>query len=179
MDTFEKLSGIDVRQYVEKKGNLDYLPWAAAWSELVKAYPEARYILGADTFFNDGSCQVQTMVEVDGKALEMWLPVMDHKNKAIANPSARDISDARMRCLTKNIAMFGLGISLYMKDFAVPQKVSTKPQKTPFADTPMAEPAAALAAAKTLDELAIAWGTLNRDEQGALLNYKDELKEDL
>jgi len=43
----------------------------------------------------------------------MWLPVMDNRNKAIVLPTARDISDARMRCLVKAIAMHGLGIYLY------------------------------------------------------------------
>jgi len=39
--------------------------------------------------------------------------VMDHRNKAIVNPTSRDVSDARMRCLVKCIALFGLGFSLY------------------------------------------------------------------
>jgi hypothetical protein len=38
---------------------------------------------------------------------------MDNRNKAIVLPTARDISDARMRCLVKAIAMHGLGIYLY------------------------------------------------------------------
>jgi hypothetical protein len=43
----------------------------------------------------------------------MWLPVMDNRNKSIVNGTTRDISDARMRCLVKCVAMFGLGIYLY------------------------------------------------------------------
>jgi hypothetical protein len=43
----------------------------------------------------------------------MWLPVMDFNNKAIVNPDARQISDAKMRCLVKTCAMFGLGINIY------------------------------------------------------------------
>ena len=43
----------------------------------------------------------------------MWLPVMDNRNKSIVNPTTRDISDARMRCLVKAIAMHGLGIYIY------------------------------------------------------------------
>ena len=39
----------------------------------------------------------------------MWLPVMDNRNNAISNPTSRQISDAKMRCLVKCIAMFGLG----------------------------------------------------------------------
>jgi hypothetical protein len=43
----------------------------------------------------------------------MWLPVMNYQNNAIKNPDARDISDTKMRCLVKCIAMLGLGMSLY------------------------------------------------------------------
>jgi hypothetical protein len=47
---------------------------------------------------------------------EMQLPVMDHRNKAIASPNARDISDAQMRCFVKAIAMHGVGMGLYLGD---------------------------------------------------------------
>ena len=47
---------------------------------------------------------------------EMTLPVMNNRNQAIQNPNARDISVAQMRCLVKCIALFGLGIGLYLGD---------------------------------------------------------------
>ena len=43
----------------------------------------------------------------------MFLPVMDNNNRAIKNPNAKDMTDARMRCLTKAIAMHGLGLYIY------------------------------------------------------------------
>jgi hypothetical protein len=43
----------------------------------------------------------------------MWLPVMNHKNQAISNPDAFQINTAKMRCLTKCLAMFGLGHYIY------------------------------------------------------------------
>ena len=43
----------------------------------------------------------------------MWLPVMDYKNKAIVTPDTRAVSDTRMRCLTKCLAMYGLGHYIY------------------------------------------------------------------
>ena len=36
-----------------------------------------------------------------------------YRNKAVVNPTSRDVSDARMRCLVKCIAMFGLGHYIY------------------------------------------------------------------
>jgi hypothetical protein len=43
----------------------------------------------------------------------MWLPVMDHKNNSIINPSSRMISDAKMRCLVKTIGIMGLGLYIF------------------------------------------------------------------
>tara|TARA_R110000850_G_scaffold78224_1_gene169319 strand:- start:50 stop:550 length:501 start_codon:yes stop_codon:yes gene_type:complete len=43
----------------------------------------------------------------------MPLPVMDYKNNPVVNPTSKQVSDNRMRCLVKNIAMFGLGMGVY------------------------------------------------------------------
>ena len=55
---------------------------------------------------------------------EMQLPVMDHRNKAITTPNARDVSDVQMRCLVKSIAMHGVGIGLYLGDPACGRQVT-------------------------------------------------------
>ncbi|MGB3465494.1 MAG: DUF1071 domain-containing protein, partial [Cyclobacteriaceae bacterium] len=44
---------------------------------------------------------------------EMWLPVLDFRNKAMTNPTMFDVNKSVMRCLTKNLAMFGLGLYIY------------------------------------------------------------------
>ena len=55
----------------------------------------------------------------------MWLPVMDNRNKAVPNPTSRDISDARMRCLVKAIAMHGLGAYIYAgEDLPAPTTIT-------------------------------------------------------
>ena len=43
----------------------------------------------------------------------MWLPVMDNRNNSIANPSSRQVSDTKMRCLVKCFALYGLGHYIY------------------------------------------------------------------
>ena len=116
MDKWKKLSRIDVASGVEKKGNLDYLSWAYAWKELMDVYPDSTFEFLDPTTFPDGSVMVKTSVTVTGQTYHMQLPVMDHRNKAISSPNARDISDAYMRCLVKNIALHGIGISLYLGD---------------------------------------------------------------
>ena len=38
---------------------------------------------------------------------------MDARNKTLMNPGMTDINKTIMRCLTKNLAMFGLGLYIY------------------------------------------------------------------
>lgn len=82
---------------------------------------------------------VFTEVTIEGITHEMWLPVMDSANKAMKNepyeyvtkswdkttrqyvPTKKkveaatmfDINKTIMRCLTKNLSMFGLGLYIY------------------------------------------------------------------
>ena len=115
-NSYIALSRKDVTGGVERKGNLDYLSWAYAWNALCEEHPDANFYFAEPTTYPDGSVMVKAIVTVGEKTHEMTLPVMDHRNKAIQNPNARDISDAQMRCLVKCIALFGLGIGLYLGD---------------------------------------------------------------
>lgn len=114
---WDKLSSINVNEHVEKKGNLSYLSWAWAWDILMQHYPNATYDFKPAFFYADGSCEVWctvTITENDEQMFrDMWLPVMDNRNNAVTNPDARLISDTRMRCLVKCLAIFGLGHYLY------------------------------------------------------------------
>lgn len=135
-NVFEKLSSINVNDKVEKKSNLTYLSWAWAWAEVKKAYPDATYQVKGDPitqkpYFYDESLgyMVMTEVTIKGETLEMWLPVMDGANKSMKKESYTyqtkygekvveaatmfDINKTLMRCLTKNLAMFGLGLYIY------------------------------------------------------------------
>ena len=107
------LSKIDCSKHVEKKGNLSYLSWSWAWSTLMDEFPSSTFEMHADERLPDDSVMVSCTVTVEGMPRTMWLPVMDNKNNAIKSPDARKISDARMRCLVKCIAMHGLGLYIY------------------------------------------------------------------
>ena len=76
-------------------------------------YPTASYQVLPSESFSDGSMEVWVEVTIEGHTRRMWLPVMNHKNQAICNPSSRDVSDARMRCLVKCLSLFGLGLYIY------------------------------------------------------------------
>jgi len=129
----ERMLALDVSSYVEKKNGLSYLSWANAWREFIKVYPTARYEILKD---NDKNCHfgnsqigymVYTTVTVDEITHEMWLPVMDFKNKSMLAPTTFDINKAVMRCLTKNLAMFGLGLYIYAGE-DIPEDDKPKPE---------------------------------------------------
>lgn len=125
---FEELAAIDVSAHVEKKNGLSYLSWSWAWSEFKKACADATYEIkhwdGKPYMHDTGvGFLVETKVTANGETHEMWLPVMDYRNKAIQEANMMDINKTIMRCLVKNLAMFGLGMNLYAGE-DLPQQVN-------------------------------------------------------
>ena len=113
-EIWERLSKIDVSQYVEKKNGCNYLSWANAWALMMANYPETTFKFGELVTFADGTAEVNCTVQIGAFTRSVWLPVMKgYSGKAVENPNARDISDAKMRCLVKCLALFGLGMYLY------------------------------------------------------------------
>ena len=118
---WDLLSKINVNDKAETKGSgkfaLTYLSWAWAWGVLMEYFPESVYEIHQDRILPDGSVMVSVTLTIkDGDeqfSRFMWLPVMNHLNKAIINPDAMDINKATMRCLAKAIAMCGLGHYIY------------------------------------------------------------------
>ena len=162
-DTFSK---IDVSGHVEKKNSLDYLSWAFAISKLNENYPNNSYAF-TETTLDGGTVMTECVMTIqDGKEIAvrtMWLPVMDYRNKAIANPDAFAINTTRMRCLVKCLAMWGLGLSLYSKTELTdepqpPKKRINKEQKQMYVNA-------------FLD-------ALDAEDSLALKELGDELKED-
>ena len=141
---FNALSNLDLSDKCEKRESLTYLSWANAWSEFKSAYPSATYrILKNESglpYFSDPDLGIMvfTEVTVDDVTHQMWLPVMDSKNKAmklqpysyqvwdsykksyvdktVQAASMFDINKTLMRCLVKNLAMFGLGLYIFQGD---------------------------------------------------------------
>ena len=129
---WQTLSKIDVSKHVEKKGQLTYLSWTWAINEIMKVYPSFDYHFNENEVYPDGSVMVHCDVSVAESGVKvkrtMWLPVMDNRNNAINNPNARQVSDTRMRCLTKGIAMLGLGFYIYAGE-DLPQVAEETPAK--------------------------------------------------
>ena len=162
MAVFEDLNGLNVNEHSEKKkvGNqeLTYLSWPWAWAEVKKRYPEAHYEIWRNAEGLPYSVDpmtgymVYTSVTIDGITHEMWLPVMNGANKAM-KPAAykykagsyekeveaatmTDINKTIMRCLVKNLAMFGLGLYIYAGEDLpeAEQEEQRQSQQVPAAD---------------------------------------------
>lgn len=115
--SIEMLLKKNVNEHVEKKNGLSYLSWAWAWAEALKADPKASYRI---EMFNckcymeiNGTAMVFVTVTMFDKPMTCQLPVMDYRNKAIPTPDAFAVNTAIMRCMTKALALHGLGLYLY------------------------------------------------------------------
>ena len=139
MAVFEELNAINVNDKTEKKKSggteLTYLAWTWAWAEVKKRYPDAHYEImmhdGLPYVYDENTgYMVFTTVTIDGISHMMWLPVMDGANKAMKSKpytystkyngektveaaTMFDVNKTIMRCLVKNLAMFGLGLYIY------------------------------------------------------------------
>ena len=122
---WETLRGIDTSKLVTKKGSMDYINWADAWVCIMGHYPDAKYSFPAPVFYScydkdlgeAVTCEVHCVVDINGLTREMHLAVMQTAlpMKSIPNPTSREISDAKARCLVKTLAMFGFGLYLWEK----------------------------------------------------------------
>ncbi len=117
---WDKLSSVDVTEQTTQKNGYTYLTWCWAWAKLMESFPTAVYRFEPEHSLPDGSVMCQCEITItDGQETvshSMWLAVMDHRNKAIQNPDATQVNKARMRCLVKCIAMFGLGAYIYANE---------------------------------------------------------------
>lgn len=131
---------VEEKKKKSEKKNLTYLSWAWAWQKFMEECPDARYEVkqfdGKPYLYDESlGYLVSTSITVDGDTREMWLPVMDGANKSmkdhpykykvkdwqsgeyidkVCEPASMfDINKTIMRCLVKNIAMFGLGLYIY------------------------------------------------------------------
>ena len=149
--TFQMLANLNVSEMVEKRNGLSFLSWAPAWRLFKEACPDATYEIiinqqtGLPYFESAAGVMVYTKVTACGETHMMWLPVMDSHNKAMkAQPyeiktknstifvkafDMFDVNKTIMRCLTKNLAMFGIGLYIYAGEDLPEQSVITKAEE--------------------------------------------------
>ena len=139
---FDALYNMNLGDKVEKKDNLSYLTWSEAWKAFREVYPSAtfRVITNPDTnlpYFMDPQLGIMVFTEVtaDEQTQQCFLPVLnssmkpmrlepynyqvwDKKNNRQIERTCEaanmfDINKTIMRCLVKNLALYGLGLKLY------------------------------------------------------------------
>lgn len=136
---YEQLSKVNTKGLTEEKNGLTYLTWSLAFDELLKQYPDTTYEIvkfdGKPYYLDETGAMVYTNMTIEGITREMWLPVLDGANKPMKKEAYKytvknyktgqqvektcqpinmfDINKSIMRCLVKNIAMFGLGLNIY------------------------------------------------------------------
>ena len=165
MNKFLELLKLNVNDKTEKRSNgsteLTYLSWSYAVAEFTKAYPDFKYEIKMFnglpyTFDEKTGYMVFTSITADNQTKDMWLPVMDSNNKAmkdkayeyttkygkktVAPATMFDINKTIMRCLVKNMAMFGLGLYIYAGEDLPEQEPTPKqePKQEPKKDVKFA-----------------------------------------
>ena len=124
---------MNVNDHSEKKNGLTYLSWAWAWAEALKADPKAGFDVqsfdGKPYMEVNGTAMVWVTVTIFDKPMTCMLPVMDSYNKPITiegvttvNKYGKEVvtkldsfnvNTAIMRCMTKALALHGLGLYIY------------------------------------------------------------------
>lgn len=157
---------------------LSYVSWAYAWGMFKQIYPDAKYRIiknenGLPYFADkDTGIMVYTEITANGETHEMWLFVMNSSNKAmrlepytykkwkkyenrweefgVEAATMFDINKTLMRCLVKNMAMFGFGLNVYngddLPEFDLESDTDANKKKEPKvrrgnSQTPVATPA--------------------------------------
>ena len=114
---FTELDQVDVTKHIDKKGRFSYLSWAYAVRELKKRHPAACWEVheydGAPYMKTECGYFVKVSVIVNATEMTQIHPVLDHSNKPVAKPNAFQVNTSIQRCLTKAIALHGLGIHLF------------------------------------------------------------------
>lgn len=158
-NVFETLSQINVNDMVDKKKTggttLTYLSWASAFQVAKENYPDLEYQIernpetGMPYWYDPlTGYMVFTKVTIGSQTHEMWLPVMDGTNHAMKAepyevqtkykkftvPAATmcDINKAIMRCLVKNLSMFGLGLYIYRGEDLPESESQAQPANKPI-----------------------------------------------
>ena len=168
-EIWQTLSSIDCSDHVKKKQNLTYLSWQWAWATLMEHYPQATFAFDEPKALEGGTMMVFCTVTIGELSRKIWLPVMDHRNKAISNPDSFAVNTAMMRCLVKCLALFGLGHYIYAGD-DWPQ--AHKPDRAP--DPILSQ---MLRACTNIDELRAAWKSMTPKQREAHADVLAEVKE--
>lgn len=180
------------------KTTLSYLSWTWAWAEFAKRFPNATYEIekfeapdGTKRpyiYDENTGYMVFTNVTIDGLTHEMWLPVMDGANKAMKSKpykymtkyngeksveaaSMFDVNKTIMRCLVKNLAMFGLGLYIYSGEDLPEVDEEAKEKEAKVFNEKVKEHEKKIDALETTDAINKYWKMLPQAEKQATKSF--------
>ena len=126
-----ELQGANIKEYTNQKNTgrnlLDYLSWGAAIDFFTKGchklnldwtYSHNFVDMGARGSFVETTITILDSENGDTVEKVMALPCMTVSNQAAKDADVMIINKTQMRCLVKCMTLFGLGLSLYLKDFS-------------------------------------------------------------
>jgi len=118
---FETLSTIKInKKDIDKKGQFNYISWATAWDHVSRAYPNVTFTKK----LSDIQGFVSVSITIEDRTLTEEFPILDYKNKPVAQPNAFQINTAFQRGLVKCLGMFGYGLFIYKGEDLPPDNVS-------------------------------------------------------
>lgn len=159
-----QLLKLNVNEHTEKKNGLTYLSWAWAWAEALKADPAANFEVqqfdGKPYIDVNGTAMVVVAVRIQGIVRTCQLPVMNSSNQPISIEGRKfkdkygnekiekldsfNLNTAIMRCMTKCLSLFGLGLYIYAGEDLPEVAEEMKPVEAKKADEPAPQEAANL-----------------------------------
>jgi len=146
---------LNVNDHTEKKNGLTYLSWAWAWAEALKADPAASFnvhVFDGKAYMDvNGTGLVWVTVTMFEKPMTCMLPVMNHRNQPIPAPDAFQVNTAIMRCMTKALALHGLGLYIYSGDDLPMQDAEAVAEVITKAETEQVEAMVAKAIEKAVE----------------------------
>tara|TARA_B100001250_G_scaffold414442_1_gene452872 strand:+ start:5030 stop:5701 length:672 start_codon:yes stop_codon:yes gene_type:complete len=122
---FETLNNINVNEFTEKKGRFTYLSWSDAITEVLKIYPDTTWEIHEFDFLIENQlmkqpymetksgCYVKVSVTIENTTRTQIHPVLDNRNQPVLSPNSFQINTSILRCLTKCLSLFGLGLYIY------------------------------------------------------------------
>ncbi|MFO1413762.1 MAG: DUF1071 domain-containing protein [Burkholderiales bacterium] len=141
---FTRLNAINVNDHIERKGQFSYLSWPYAVAQLRLADStatwEVRRFDGLPYLRTETGYFVEVAVTVQGVTLAQVHPVLDAKNRPIAEPTAFDINTSIQRCLVKAIALHGLGLYIYAGEDLPEGNSGAEPVPPELPDPPRVTP---------------------------------------
>lgn len=128
---YTELQGSNIKEFTSKKdtgrNKLDYLSWGAAVDFFTKGchklnldwtYSHKFIDMGSRGSFIETTITIMDSENGDTVEKSMALPCMTITNQAAKDADVTVINKTQMRCLVKCMTLFGLGLSLYLKDFS-------------------------------------------------------------